>query len=85
VDYGLTAASHLLISSLVQVEGSSPRSAAGAVGMGRVLVPPVGSGCAGNTSLPHIDHTATAVMRPVKAANIRRFHGKGHVNTYRKR
>jgi hypothetical protein len=22
-------------------------------------------------SLPHIDHTATAVIRPVKAANIR--------------
>ena len=28
---------------------------------------PVGSGCAGNISLPHMDHTAAAVMIPAKA------------------
>lgn len=28
---------------------------------------PVGSGCAGNMSLPHMDHTAAAVTIPAKA------------------
>ena len=37
----------------------------------KIIIPPVGSGCAGNISLPHIDHTATAVMRPVKAISVR--------------
>jgi hypothetical protein len=41
------------------------------MGTERVLEPPVGSGCAGNISVPHMDHTATAVTRPVKAANVR--------------
>jgi hypothetical protein len=44
------------------------------------LVPPVGSGCAGNMSVPQIDHTATAVMTPVNAAVVNRILLRDHVN-----
>ncbi len=37
-------------------------------------VPPVGSSCAGNISLPHIDHAATAVTIPVKAKRLATVH-----------
>lgn len=32
-----------------------------------VSIPPVGSGCAGNNSLPHMDQAAAAVTMPPKA------------------
>lgn len=32
-----------------------------------VSIPPVGSGCAGNNSLPHIDQAAAAVTMPPNA------------------
>lgn len=35
----------------------------------KVGIPPVGSGCAGNKSLPHMDHAAAAVTIPAKAAD----------------
>jgi hypothetical protein len=36
-------------------------------------IPPVGSGCCGNISPPHIDHAAAAVTMPVKAVDSQRL------------